>query len=79
MKKSILLIFLGAIALHGLAQHPSVRMDSKGTVKSVEYWNVEAESVPKSANEFFENTLNVRATDSFEKMPHRSTKKMIEA
>ena len=73
------IIILTAITLNGMSQ-PSerktvIRKDNKGVVQSIEYSNVDnSVSIPKSADEFFKNVLNIQTADKFEKMPHRSNR-----
>ena len=75
--KSLFIIILMSMSFFGMAQSADrktqIQKNERGIIQSVEFSSEdETVRIPTSADEFFNNVLNTRAADRFEKKPHRS-------
>jgi Zn-dependent metalloprotease len=80
MKKIITLIAFTLISFLGFSQKEKpgiIERNIKGIITSVEFRDPEREQSPNTSKDFFDQYLEISASDHFEKVPHQSNQKNL--
>lgn len=80
MKKIFTLLVLMSVSFISFSQKEKaglIERNGRGVIASVSFREFEKSKAPRSANDFFQNYLEIKENDFFEKVPHKSKRPNI--